>query len=209
MAFPRHTRSSSMIVATLALGAWAGSAGAAGTVQAEALGIAGFTEDFHRLNFTSGTAGTFIKSITYQLPFGFYDFDAVDNFANQTAPILHAPSLVGLAPADVSFSFSGQHPTSLTVNFVAGAFAPGDALRFAADLDGAISDVGGGFGGGDGTLITVTTYNGQGGSAHFATDTSVRSFATVNVDVPEPGASSVVLAAVAVAWARRGSRRRS
>jgi hypothetical protein len=204
MLVTRCGRCSAFILVTLVMATWTDRAGAAGVVQAEALGIAGSTDDFHRLNFSSGTAGTFIQSVTYELPFGFYDFDGVGNYANQTAPILHASTLVGLAPADVSFNFSGQHPTSITVNFVAGAFAPGDSLRFAADLDGAISDVGGGFGGGDGTLITVTTYNGQGGSARFVTDTSVRSFATVNVDVPEPGAAALLaLVAGLGMWRRR------
>lgn len=174
----------------------------AAIITADALGNAGFSPDFHGVQYVSGAPGVSIDSISYQLPFGFFDFDGIDNFANQTAPILHLPSLVGIVASDIHFAFIGDHPTTLTVNFTSGSFSPGDSFRFAADLDGMGSDLGGVIGAGGGTLISVLLSNGQSGSAHFSTDTSVASLATVNIpdsNVPEPSTFMLIACACCTA----------
>ena len=116
------------VIALAWLGISAPALGAA-VVHGDATGNAGTSADFHGVQFTSGGPGDFISSIRYELPVGFFDFDGVDNFNNQTAPILFAPSLVGLNPSDITFAFTGTHPTTLTANFAPGSFAPGDCRR--------------------------------------------------------------------------------
>lgn len=80
--------------------------------------------------------------------------------------------------------------------FAPDAFAPGDRLQFAADIDGLGSKLGGTLGAFQGVQITVTLSDGRTGVANFRTDTSVASNATVHIApsvVPETGSTLTLL----------------
>ncbi len=122
---------------------------------------------------------------------GFFDFDGVGNYQNQTAPIFDAGSSSGLNAAQVFFLFASPNPKILEM-----AFAPGDRLQFAADIDGLGSKHGGALGAFQGVQITVTLSDGRTGVANFRTDTSVASTATVHIApsvVPETGSTLTLL----------------
>jgi PEP-CTERM motif len=127
------------IVAVVLCAALAGRADAA-VITADTTGADNFTTaDFYGVSFDSGAG--FIQSVTYDLTVdsdAFFDFDGSTSFADAVAPVLG--TLVGLSAGDISFSFTGVHPTSLTINFAAGSFSAGDSLRFAADTDFLFSD---------------------------------------------------------------------
>src|SRR5438105_2857831 len=109
----------------------------AATISSFSGGFANSTPGFWGIEFQSGDAGDRLASATFQMPGpGFFDLDGVGNYQNQTAPIFDPVSSVGLTTGDVSFSFIGGNPTTLNLLFAPGAFAPGDRLQFAADIDG-------------------------------------------------------------------------
>jgi hypothetical protein len=174
------------------------------TIFARTAGIALETPDFYSVAFTSGDPAAWISSVTLVLPMGFFDFDGDTSFMNVTAPVLHLPSLQGLLSSDISFRFSGVHPTSLTVAFAPEAFRVGDSLRFAADVDDWGSKLGGVFGAG--ATFSATLGSGLSSSASFRTDTSVSSTATVTV-LPEPS-PLLLLSSVLAALALSGCRKR-
>lgn len=161
----------------------------AAAISSFAAGFADSTAGFWGIEFVAGAAGDRIASATLRMPGpGFFDLDGVGNYANQTAPIFDAVSSSGLTAGDVFFTFSGVHPTVINIAFAAGAFAPGDRLQFAADIDGLGSKLGGAVGAYGGTQLTITLEDGRLGSANLTTDTSVASRANLQIDaVPEPG----------------------
>src|SRR5207248_2946347 len=76
-----------------------------------AAGFANQTPGFWGIEFQSGAPGERIASVALKMPGpGFFDFDGVDNYQNQTAPIFDAGSSFGLSAGQVFFSFTGEHP---------------------------------------------------------------------------------------------------
>lgn len=165
----------------------------AASIRSFAAGFANQTPGFWGVEFQSGAPEERIISIELVMPGGgFFDFDGVGNFQNQTAPIFDADSSSGLSAGQVSFSFVGPNPKILDIAFASDAFAPGDRLQFAADIDGLGSKLGGALGGFQGVQITVTLSDGRTGVANFRTDTSVASTSTVEIAstaVPETGST--------------------
>jgi hypothetical protein len=95
------------------------------------------TPGFWGIEFQSGAPAERSTSVVLKMPGpGFFDFDGVDNYQNQTAPIFDPDSSLGLSAGQVFFSFTGAHPKVLRIRFASDAFAPGDRLQFAADIDG-------------------------------------------------------------------------
>ena len=99
------------------------------------------------IQFVSGSAGEFVKYITYDLSVAgpaFFDFDGVDSYLNNTAPVLGTVN--GLTAGDISWqllnpvSGNPQHVDILRFDFAAGSFGVGDSFRFAADTDFLIND---------------------------------------------------------------------
>src|SRR5205085_2669847 len=136
----------------------------------------------------------------------------VGNYLNQTAPIFDPASSLGLTSGDVSFSFIGGTPTTLDLQFASGAFAPGDRLQFAADIDGLGSKLGGALGAFGGLQITLRLADGRTVAANFVTETSVLSRVTATIApnaVPEPGTSYLVLCGVLVFGLIRGRFRKA
>ena len=158
-----------------------------------AAGFANQTPGFWGIEFQSGTPDQRIASVVLKMPGpGFFDFDGVGNYQNQTAPIFDPGSSSGLSAAQVFFSFTGEHPTVLKITFAPAAFAPGDRLQFAADIDGLGSKIGGALGGYGGVQVTVALSDGRVGTANFRTDTSVESTAMIDIArnaVPEYGST--------------------
>jgi hypothetical protein len=156
-----------------------------------AAGFANQTPGFWGIEFPSGTPAERIASVVLKMPGpGFFDFDGVDNYQNQTAPIFDPDSSFGLSADQVFFSFTGEHPKVLRIRFAPDAFAPGDRLQFASDIDGLGSKVGGALGGYGGVQMTVALSDGRMGVANFRTDTEVASRVTVDIGpavVPETG----------------------
>jgi hypothetical protein len=162
------------------------------TIGGFAAGFANQTPGFWGVEFQSGTPAERIASVVLKMPGpGFFDFDGVDNYQNQTAPIFDPVSSSGLSAGQVFFSFTGEHPKVLRIRFAPDAFAPGDRLQFAADIGGLGSSVGGALGGYGGVKITVALADGRVGTANFKTDTEVASNATVDIapSVPETGST--------------------
>jgi hypothetical protein len=158
-----------------------------------AAGFANQTPGFWGIEFQSGAPNERIAAVVLKMPGpGFFDFDGVGNYQNQTAPIFDPSSSSGLLAAQVFFSFTGVHPKVLKITFAPAAFALGDRLQFAADIDGLGSKVGGALGGYGGVQITVALSDGRTGVANFRTDTEVASRATVDIApsvVPETGST--------------------
>ncbi len=184
----------------------------AATISSFAAGFSNETPGFWGIAFLPGAPDDRIASVTLHMPGpGFFDFDGVGNYANQTASIFDAGSSSGLSPDEVSFSFTGMHPRALAIRFAPAAFAPGDRLQFAADIDGLGSKLGGALGAYGGTQITVTLGDGRTGAAHLSTDTSVASRTTLEIastSVPEPATlSSLIAGGVALCAMRRIARR--
>jgi hypothetical protein len=156
-------------------------------------GFANQTPGFWGVEFQSGVPDERIASVVLKMPgSGFFDFDGVGNYQNQTAPIFDSGSSSGLSATQVSFSFAGVNPKVLKITFAPGAFAPGDRLQFAADIDGLGSKVGGALGGYGGVKISVALSDGRTGVANFRTDTEVASNAIVDIApsaVPETGST--------------------
>jgi len=48
---------------------------------------------------------------------GFFDFDGIGNYANQTAPIFDVASSLGLNGSDVLFTFVGVNPQVLNIPY--------------------------------------------------------------------------------------------
>ncbi|PYK43629.1 MAG: hypothetical protein DME46_07380 [Verrucomicrobia bacterium] len=156
-----------------------------------AAGFANQTPGFWGIEFQSGAPGERIASVALKMPGpGFFDFDGVDNYQNQTAPIFDAGSSFGLSAGQVFFSFTGEHPKVLRIRFAPDAFAPGDRLQFAADIDGLGSKVGGALGGYGGVQMNIGLSDGRRGVTNFRTDTEVASRVTLEIGpsvVPETG----------------------
>jgi hypothetical protein len=163
------------------------------TISGFAAGFANQTPGFWGIEFQSGAPAERITSVVLKMPGpGFFDFDGVDNYQNQTAPIFDPISSLGLSTGQVFFSFTGEHPKVLRIRFASDAFAPGDRLQFAADIDGLGSKVGGALGGYGGVQMTVALSDRRTGVANFRTDTEVASRATVDIApsvVPETGST--------------------
>jgi len=84
----------------------------AAMIVATTQGFADQTPDFYGVAFLEGEPGTSIATVTFTLPApGFFDFDGDTGFQDATAPVLHLPSLVGLAALDITFRFTGIHDT--------------------------------------------------------------------------------------------------
>jgi len=161
----------------------------AASIVATTGGFADTTPDFYRVDYQAGDPGSSIRSVTFTLPAGFFDFDGDTSFMNATAPVLDLPSLSGLTPSQITFRFTGTHPQSLSVDFAPGSFGVGDSFRFGADVDDLGSKLGGVFGAG--ATFAATLESGLAGSTPFRTDTSVHSTASLVIPVPAP--SSLVL----------------
>jgi hypothetical protein len=163
------------------------------SIRSFAAGFANQTPGFWGVEFQSGAPDERIASVVLKMPGpGFFDFDGVGNYQNQTAPIFDSGSSSGLSAAQVSFSFAGVSPKVLKITFAPDAFAPGDRLQFAADIDGLGSKVGGALGGYGGVYITVALSDERSGVANFRTDNEVASNATVDIApsaVPETGST--------------------
>ena len=163
------------------------------TISGFAAGFANQTPGFWGIEFQSGAPAERITSVMLKMPGpGFFDFDGVDNYQNQTAPIFDPASSLGLSAGQVFFSFTGEHPKVLRIRFAPDAFAPGDRLQFAADIDGLGSKVGGALGGYGGVQMTVALSDRRTGVANFRTDTEVASRTTVDIApsaVPEAGST--------------------
>lgn len=133
------------------------------TIQSFAAGFANETPGFWGVEFQSGAPDERIASIVLKMPGpGFFDFDGIDNYQNQTAPIFDSGSSSGLSAAQVFFSFTSVNPKVLRITFAPDAFALGDRLQFAADIDGLGSKVGGALGGYGGVRIKVALFDGRG-----------------------------------------------
>jgi len=167
------------------------------TISGFAAGFANDTPGFWGIEFQSGAPTERIASFVLKMPGpGFFDFDGVDNYQNQTAPIFDSGSSLGLSAGQVFFSFTGEHPKVLRIRFAPDAFAPGDRLQFAADIDGLGSKVGGALGGYGGVQMTVALSDRRTGVANFRTDTEVASRVTVDIAtsaVPETGSTFCLL----------------
>src|SRR5262245_16406749 len=149
-------------------------------------GFAGSTPDFYGVRFEQGDAGTTISSVSFTLP--------ADAFTSPA--VLDLASLVGLTPADITFS--GDETRSLTVRFAPGSFGVGDSFHFDAAAEVGGSRLGGAFGAG--ATFSATLEDGSGASTPFRTNTSVDSLATLQV--PEPSAFLILsLAALSVGFA--------
>ena len=99
------------------------------TISGFAAGFANQTPGFWGIEFQSGAPAERIASVVLKMPGpGFFDFDGVDNYQNQTAPIFDPASSLGLSGGQVFFSFTGEHPKVLRIRFAPDAFAPGDRL---------------------------------------------------------------------------------
>src|SRR5262245_45152358 len=109
----------------------------AATLSVFAAGFANATPGFWGIEYPAGqTDQVAVSSVLLRSPGpGFFDFDGIDNYAGQTAPIFDTASSLGLSPGDVSLTFTGVHPTEITINFGPGTLRPGDRLQFAADID--------------------------------------------------------------------------
>ena len=169
----------------------------ASTISSFAGGFSNSTPGFWGIEFLSGEAGDRVVSATFEMPGpGFFDLDGVGNYLNQTAPIFDPASSVGLTASDVAFGFSGENPTTLNMQFDSGAFAPGDRLQFAADIDGLGSKLGGALGAYGGLHLTLVLSDGRILTGNFLTETSVLSRITVEIapnSVPEPAAIQLIL----------------
>ncbi len=167
------------------------------TIESFAIGFANETPGFWGVGFQYGAPEERIASVVLEMPGeGFFDFDGVGNYQNQTAPIFDAGSSSDLNAAQVFFLFASPNPKILEMAFAPDAFAPGDRLQFAADIDGLGSKLGGTLGAFQGVQITVTLSDGRTGVANFRTDTSVASNATVHIApsvVPETGSTLTLL----------------
>jgi len=167
------------------------------TISGFAAGFANDTPGFWGIEFQSGAPTERIASVVLKMPGpGFFDFDGVDTYQNQTAPIFDSGSSLGLSAGQVFFSFTGEHPKVLRIRFAPDAFAPGDRLQFAADIDGLGSKVGGALGGYGGVQMTVALSDRRTGVANFRTDTEVASRVTVDIAtsaVPETGSTFCLL----------------
>ena len=167
------------------------------TISGFAAGFANQTPGFWGIEFQSGAPAERITSVMLKMPGpGFFDFDGVDNYQNQTAPIFDPASSLGLSAGQVFFSFTGEHPKVLRIRFAPDAFAPEDRLQFAADIDGLGSKVGGALGGYGGVQMTVALSDRRTGVANFRTDTEVASRTTVDIApsaVPEAGSTCWLL----------------
>jgi hypothetical protein len=152
------------------------------TIGSSAAGFANQTPGFWGVEFESGAPAERIASLVLTMPgAGFFDFDGVDNYQNQMTPIFHPGSSAGLSAAQVFFSFTGVNPKALKITFAPEAFAPGDPVHFAADIDGLGSKIGGALGGYGGVRITVALSDGRTSAANFRTDTEIESKATVEI----------------------------
>lgn len=152
----------------------------------------------------TGTTGEFVSSVTYDLsvdPGSFFDFDGDATFNNATAPVIATGSLTGLTGGDISFSFLGNQPTSLTINFAPNTFGAGDSFRFGADTDFLGTDPAPGSVFGDAAVPLRVTFQGGGtSSAPFVTTIPGQQSRVV---VPEPGGAAVFAAAVGGLAVRR------
>jgi hypothetical protein len=95
-------------------------------------------------------------AVWFSLDGGFFDFDGMDNYQNQTAPIFDSGSSSGLSAAEVFFSFAGVNPKVLRITFAPDAFALGDRLQFAADIDGLGSKLAGRLAGTNGQALGIS-----------------------------------------------------
>jgi hypothetical protein len=97
----------------------------AAVVSGFAAGFSNATPGFWGIEYAAVPPDVPIDSVTLHLPGpAFFDFDGVDNYAGQTAPIFDAVSSVGIVSSEVSYLYVGVHPTSLTLAFAPGAFSP-------------------------------------------------------------------------------------
>jgi hypothetical protein len=178
----------------------------AARISASSAGFADSTAGFWRIEYSGDQSDhAAIASVTLRMPGpGFFDFDGFGNYAGQTAPIFDDVSSFGLNAAEVSFEFSGVHPSEITLQFAPGSFTQGDRVHFTADIDGLGSNLGGALGAYEGLEMSVVLTDGRAGSARFTTDTSVSSGASLEISpaaIPEPGTFPLVCAAVVALYA--------
>ena len=170
------------------------------TINASATGLANEMPRFWGIEWAAGSPQERIASVVLEMAGpGFFDFDGAGNYQNQTAPIVDAGSSLGLTAGDVSFLFDGVNPSLLRIAFAPAAFAPGDRLQFAADIDGLGSDLGGALGAYGGVRVTVNLADSRTGVANFRTDTSLKSNSVVELaplTVPERGGTFCLLLSV-------------
>lgn len=205
-------RTLSAITALLLSAFFAFSASAQNIITADTTGDDAFTDpSFYGVQFIAGNAGSFIQSVSWDVsiyPDAYFDFDGDLSFGDAFAPVLDLPALTGLGASDISFAFTGVHPTLLTANFAPGSFGTGDSFRFAADTDLLIDDpTPGGYFGLAGVVFSVTMYDTYGASGIFETVSDRQSIVRVEV-VPEPAAATLLLTGIGAVTAARFSRRK-
>jgi hypothetical protein len=187
--FGMHT---TMLVAALALVLGLMGQAHAFQIYADTTGPDNFdTAEFYGIQFLSGSAGEYIKSITYDVSVdtdAFFDFNGDASYGDQHQPVLG--TLIGITAADISWDMldpvggNPLHPARLRFNFAAGSFGVGDSMRFAADTDYLVNDPApGSVFGQAGVPISVTMFSGVSGSANFVVVNSIKSEATI---IPEP-----------------------
>ena len=177
-------------------------------ISAFAAGFADTTPGFWGVEYLVGPPDdAAIASVTLRMPTpGLFDFDGGAGPGGPTAPSFDAASSVGLTAMDVSFLFSGVHPSEVTLQFAPGSFVQGDRVQFGADIDGLGSKLGGALGAYGGVQISVVLEDGRTGTANFTTDTSVNSGAIVQISptaVPEPHSLALVGAGLLALYARQ------
>lgn len=123
---------------------WAAPAGAQ-IIEADASGEENLTDPrYYGVSFLSaGPTGDFVESVSFDISAdidGVFDLDGVTNFGNALEPVVQVSSLVGLAPGDITWSFSGNQPNVITANFAPGSFGVGDEFRFACETDLFVAD---------------------------------------------------------------------
>jgi hypothetical protein len=197
-----------VLPAALALLCWAAPAGAQ-VIEGETAGEDNLADPrYYGVAFLAGgPAGSFVSSVSFDISAdidGTFDLDGSGNFGGATEPVVQASSLVGLAPGDITWSFSGTQPNVITAHFAPGSFGVGDEFRFACETDQFVADPcpGGSFANG-GALFSAQLEAGPGSSTGFAFVNKEVSVATLdfsnckmNVGMPsrtvEPGGSILV-----------------